>query len=167
MIALGTKVYETRSWAPPRALIGQRIAIHAGKALTGFMPSVPGMRMRWVPTELNQYTGGYDRAEQFPLGCVVCTAVMAAAHHIRGEYSDWRARWGRAGGVTYVRTSLEDAMHAADDPTYKSLYERIPIDGTGDFSAGRWAWRLTDVQRLPEPVPATGRQGFWNWEPAL
>ena len=31
LIANGTKTIETRSWAPPKALIGQRIAIHAGE----------------------------------------------------------------------------------------------------------------------------------------
>jgi len=35
----------------------------------------------------------------------------------------------------------------------------------GDFSAGRWAWRLEDVRRLPMPVPAMGRLGLWEWEP--
>ncbi|MEC0173191.1 hypothetical protein [Paenibacillus graminis] len=23
---------------------------------------------------------------------------------------------------------------------------------------------LTDVQRLPEPIPTKGQQGLWNWE---
>ena len=31
----------------------------------------------------------------------------------------------------------------------------------GDWSRGRWAWRFEDVVRLPEPVPAKGRQGLW------
>ena len=31
LIAVGIKTIETRSWAPPKALIGQRIAIHAAK----------------------------------------------------------------------------------------------------------------------------------------
>ncbi len=30
-VALGLKTYETRSWRPPAALLGQRIAIHAAK----------------------------------------------------------------------------------------------------------------------------------------
>lgn len=33
LIVRGHKSIETRSWAPPEALIGQRIAIHAGKKL--------------------------------------------------------------------------------------------------------------------------------------
>ncbi|HXF63048.1 MAG TPA: hypothetical protein VNK95_15595 [Caldilineaceae bacterium] len=34
----------------------------------------------------------------------------------------------------------------------------------GDYRAGRYAWKLEDVQRLPEPMPATGKQGLWAWE---
>lgn len=35
----------------------------------------------------------------------------------------------------------------------------------GDFSLGRYAWILVNVRRI-EPVPATGRQGLWEWEGA-
>lgn len=35
----------------------------------------------------------------------------------------------------------------------------------GDFTPGRYAWELTNVRRLPEPIPARGQQGLWNWEP--
>ena len=34
----------------------------------------------------------------------------------------------------------------------------------GDYSDGRFAWRLVDVQRLATPVPARGAQGFWRWD---
>lgn len=34
----------------------------------------------------------------------------------------------------------------------------------GDFSPGRWAWRLDNVVRLPEPVPARGSLGLWSCE---
>ncbi|MEK4188066.1 ASCH domain-containing protein [Paenibacillus sp. FSL L8-0494] len=34
----------------------------------------------------------------------------------------------------------------------------------GDFTPGRFAWELADVNQLPEPIPAKGQQGLWNWE---
>ena len=34
----------------------------------------------------------------------------------------------------------------------------------GNFTHGRWAWRLVNVRRLREPVPARGAQGLWDWE---
>lgn len=34
----------------------------------------------------------------------------------------------------------------------------------GDHSPGRFAWSITSMSRLPRPIPAKGRQGFWNWD---
>ena len=33
----------------------------------------------------------------------------------------------------------------------------------GDWTPGRYAWELANVQMLPEPIPAKGKQGLWNW----
>lgn len=33
----------------------------------------------------------------------------------------------------------------------------------GDFTPGRWAWRLENVRRLEQPIPARGKQGLWEW----
>ncbi|MDE2097934.1 MAG: ASCH domain-containing protein [Patescibacteria group bacterium] len=35
----------------------------------------------------------------------------------------------------------------------------------GDYSPGHFAWRLENVRRLPEPIPAKGALGLWQWEP--
>lgn len=32
----------------------------------------------------------------------------------------------------------------------------------GDFSLGRFAWGLADVQVLPTPIPVKGKQGLWT-----
>ena len=32
----------------------------------------------------------------------------------------------------------------------------------GDFTPGRYAWELTDVVKLAQPVPLRGYQGLWN-----
>lgn len=37
----------------------------------------------------------------------------------------------------------------------------------GDYTLGRYAWKLANVQKLPEPIPVKGRQGLWNWEALL
>lgn len=33
----------------------------------------------------------------------------------------------------------------------------------GDFSPGRFAWRLELVEVFEEPIPAKGKQGLWDW----
>jgi hypothetical protein len=34
----------------------------------------------------------------------------------------------------------------------------------GDYSPGRFMWFLANVKLLPEPIPARGAMGLWNWE---
>ena len=34
----------------------------------------------------------------------------------------------------------------------------------GDYSPGRFAWKLHDPRPLPYPIPAKGKQGWWNWD---
>lgn len=33
----------------------------------------------------------------------------------------------------------------------------------GNYEPGRWAWLLGDVVPLPEPIPAKGAIGLWEW----
>jgi hypothetical protein len=40
--------------------------------------------------------------------------------------------------------------------------ECVPHDLFGDYSIGRWAWRLEDVRRVHPHVPAKGKQ-LWGW----
>lgn len=37
----------------------------------------------------------------------------------------------------------------------------------GDFTVGRYAWRLEKPQLFKNPIPASGKQGLWNWEPVF
>lgn len=34
----------------------------------------------------------------------------------------------------------------------------------GDYSPGRWAWVLENPVMFDTPIPAKGKQGWWNWE---
>lgn len=37
----------------------------------------------------------------------------------------------------------------------------------GDYSYGRWAWLLTDINPLVEPVFVRGALGLWEWDEQL
>ncbi len=38
-----------------------------------------------------------------------------------------------------------------------------PERSFGDYTPGRYAWLLADIQPLPELVPARGALGLWEW----
>ena len=40
-----------------------------------------------------------------------------------------------------------------------------PEHSFGDYTPGRFAWMLQNIYRLPDPIPASGRLGLWEWNP--
>jgi activating signal cointegrator 1 len=45
---------------------------------------------------------------------------------------------------------------------------RLAIDSReaafGNYTAGRWAWQISNVRLLEQPVPARGSLGLWKWD---
>ena len=134
LIADGVKAIETRSWRPPEALIGHRIAIHAGKRL------IATHRLnRLTRRAMKKGHGAYWRQE-IPQGAVVCTVRLAWAGRVRGFEKEG-----------YVSLATGPSSLVREDPY-------------GDFGVGRWLWGLEDIEPLDPAVPASGRQGLWNWD---
>ena len=134
LIADGVKTIETRSWRPPQTLIGQRIAIHAGKRLVA---------NHWLngPIRGAMYRGhGEYWRQHIPRGAVVCTARLSSV----GQVLD-----------------LEDDGHVLLGDSPSCLNREDPY---GDFGVGRWLWFLEDIEPVDPPVPARGRQALWNWD---
>ena len=74
LIAAGVKTIETRGWRPPSDLIGQRIAIHAAKAIE--TSDVRGRRRHdRIAAALNDP----EWEKNVPRGAVVCTAILSHA----------------------------------------------------------------------------------------
>ena len=135
LIDLGVKNVETRSWPAPARLVGQRIAIHAGKRLV----RQPGER---IERELRAHWRE-DWRLNMPTSAVVATAVLAGT--ARAEHVDLTNDHAVHDGRTEVGCAAGRG--------------RTPVDPWGDFSAGRWLWFLDDVEALPEPVPAVSPSG--------
>lgn len=153
LIAIGAKPYEFRGWKPPRNLIGQRIAIHAGarpirasevRALVWALRGNPQMANPCLHREIAlpvlervlrsfekspDTLFGTEDAATLPLSHVVCTAVV-------GE--------PKPGDVC----AAEFGMGAGNDS-----------DREGTFN---WGWPMLDVQLVMPPVPARGAQGLWD-----
>ncbi|GGI97786.1 ASCH domain-containing protein [Paenibacillus hunanensis] len=43
-------------------------------------------------------------------------------------------------------------------------YIASPESYYGDFTVGRFAWELTEVEQWNESVEAKGKQGLWEWD---
>jgi len=101
LLIQGPKIHETRSWAPPEALIGQRFVIHAAKKAPG-----PRKSNVYVPLLLERlaYARNVLPYAQ-PLGVALGTAVLVSAYPVEehgpengddrvcGDWSDGRWAW--------------------------------------------------------------------------
>lgn len=71
-------------------------------------------------------------------------------------------------GAVIATSELKDCLKSVDTWTdgyvlEKGVYVYSPEQEFGDFTPGRFAWELSNVQRLTEPITAKGQQGLWNW----
>lgn len=163
LIACGVKVYETRDWAPPRDLIGQRIAIHAAKKVdkdaarlaeeivygqhkSGGFELADKIRASFDGTPI-ELLGAFGEAA-LPAGCVVCTAVIDAAFQV-GE----AAEGTMVPAAKVVRRITSRLMPA---------FFTVRYDDWGNYAPGRWAWLLKDVKPIRPAAAAVGRQGFFD-----
>jgi hypothetical protein len=64
-------------------------------------------------------------------------------------------------GAVVAIARLVDVLPASEVKDEISALER----GYGDYSPGRYAWMLEDIQALPEPIAARGMLGLWSWRP--
>lgn len=180
LIALGVKTIETRSWRAPKALIGERIAIHAGKARPKDVwcsasadPVFPPPLARLYdygkcvdPQESNDGEWWRYRWDG-PLGAVVAVATLADCAPMEAldypEPSDASLLCGTAvylwSDPAWAGYLLHVSRH--EHPSVDTdIADQLPY---GDFQPGRWAWMLSDVDVLAEPIPAKGKQGLWEW----
>ncbi|MBF0326019.1 MAG: hypothetical protein HQL42_13240 [Alphaproteobacteria bacterium] len=155
LIAIGAKPYETRDYPPPAKLIGQRIAIHAAVRPAGKMQASMMRGPHWdIATAITHAlhdAGHLGNWGDLPHGAVLCTAILSGGYQC-GEPS-----------IAYRGLDCWTVHQCASGS--HSINSNIPIDPFGDYSPGRWAWLLRDVQQLPRPVPAKGKQGWWTWSP--
>ena len=139
LIAAGKKTIETRDWKPPAYLLGERIAIHAG-------------RRKPTGGDLRLLKGIQERTELLPLGCVVATATLADTWQV-GHLS-----YAPGGSAKCPAERSRCLAHSND------MSRWVEIDPYGNFAPGRWLWFLADVEPLMVPRRAVGHQRFWEWE---
>jgi len=139
LVAKRYKKIETRSWKAPKELMGQRIAIHAAKAFSKEM-----QELCWTqPFRGILLKNGFNMSfSDMSFGKVVATCRLTACLRIAGE--------DKTKNVAQLETG-----YFVEGNEYHF----------GDYTHGRYAWILEDVQLLEEPILAKGMQKLWNWDP--
>jgi hypothetical protein len=141
LVAIGAKRIETRSWGTSYR---GPLAIHAAKgfpleavALCGQEPFATALLPGYEDTRLWSSGRRALSGPDIPTGAVVATCTLIDCVRI-------------VSGDTARRMFT---LHAA--PEERSF---------GDYTVGRMMWLLGAVVRLPEPIPARGSLGLWEWE---
>lgn len=142
LVALGAKRIETRSWATSYR---GRLLIHAAKGM-GPVGGNRGLNHLvanepfWSVLQAAGCTFGRRAPSGLPFGAIVavCDLVDCVSTGIYSSVQHGSEIWQVPPG----NMSREYAF--------------------GDYSAGRYAWLLADVQALPEPVLCKGALGLWE-----
>lgn len=154
LVAIGAKRIETRSWST--SYRGDLLLIHAGTGL-GPVGGKKGLVMQCarkhflpaldviMPEHLRGIGSPASIAERLPLGAIVAVCELTLVVPVEQV----RSR------KVYECLRLADRVTQSWQITEQEL-------AFGDYSAGRYAWLLADVQALPEPVPCKGALGLWE-----
>lgn len=134
LIALGEKKFETRSW---QTKYRGQLAIHAGKTI-----DMEAYEWSEIRTALLKH--GIQSHEDLPTGVVLATANLIECHKIKTNYFPM---------YDEEKASTESGLLIEGDEYW-----------FGDYDEGRYAWELTNLQVLSEPVPAKGQLSLWEWD---
>lgn len=148
LVCIGAKHIETRSWGTS---FRGRLAIHAAK---GF-PQRARSLCQLEPFRTMLLRGKYFRLDtDLPLGMVIATCRLVNL-----------VRFG-AMPVWIDPSGQEQICEHHSVPGWLRISPFGDTDefALGDYSMGRYAWLLTDVQPLPIPIPAKGALGLWEWD---
>ena len=80
LVMVGAKTIETRSWPPPKGLIGKKLAIHATKKIVQIQEHLYPLYNRGVKNRL-----GEDWTNTLPTGAIVAIATVQKAIQMTTE----------------------------------------------------------------------------------
>ena len=83
----------------------------------------------------------------------------------------WQDRGAFSFGCIVAIANLVDCLPVKALFCLPGVFDEYPRLDTpqerafGNYGRGRHGWVLENVRALKVPIPATGHQGIWNWEP--
>jgi hypothetical protein len=158
LIAVGAKKIETRSWATSyRGLVaihqakglgpvGGRAGLQALCADVPFKHAIYPEILR-VRTDAQGYEWPSWDLDRLPLGCIVAVATLMDC------VITANAAFDPAQGDPWFEARLNGQVWRVPPPE--------PELSFGNYAPGRFAWLLSEVRRLPEPIPHRGALSLW------
>lgn len=173
LIAAGVKWTETRTQPAPKNRLGTRVFIHAGKSrpVDGMILGDGDWKVFRAAVsgdldEVQHYAEGFEGAPASPLrlhyGAIVATAVLTHSIPVLE-----RAPVLGHGGITIDGTEYltYHERGANGEWLHHPISDQHPLGHWREPDHGRirtWAWFLADIQPLIVPIPASGKQGWWQ-----
>jgi activating signal cointegrator 1 len=143
LVAIRAKQIETRSW---NTQYRGKLAIHAGKNTKYVNMKSRDYLCDEEPFYSILMTEMAWKNNPLPLGCIVAVCELVDTKQIDEviSFPACKSYTNVDRKCKYILTDQERAF--------------------GDYSVGRFMWLLDNIQILPEPIPAKGSMGFWEWE---
>lgn len=85
---------------------------------------------------------GIESINQLPTGAVIATVDLIECHKVLANYES------------------QNIAHTTEKVITSKEYPY------GDYTEGRFAWELANLNVLPEPVLAKGQLSLWEWDGA-
>lgn len=137
LVALGEKTIETRSW---KTNYRGPLAIHA----TASMPKLAKELCLTAHFKTALWRNLIITPLELPLGKIIATCNLTECYEILPDTHNYAFYGTSQMGIALHKNSSEYAF--------------------GDYTPGRYAWILKDIEMLSEPILAKGQQGFWNFD---
>lgn len=151
LIIAGAKPYEFRGWRPTRAIIGQRIVIHAAARKID-RDEVSGLY------HIHHFRTADDTIDEAARETCLITekALPVLRRMLIGKNPLPMACGIGTAVVGEPRLGTEIA---------EEFGVRRANDSDRDEHAN-WGWPMLDIEPWPQPIPMRGAQGLWNWPTA-
>jgi hypothetical protein len=160
------KRIENRIWSPPKGMIGQRIAIHAGANIGGATSRAGMVRgveamideahcAGWSPVHIGGGFAVFEKGGK-KTACsldVIKTSAIVATATLAGCRKEHWSQGRRVNGDN------------SDGPRGYIKRNGGPFDlvlALGWQAEGQFHWLLEDVRVLDEPIPMKGKQKLWS-----
>ncbi len=127
------------------------------KALTLTQPWATAIAMGYKPDETRSWRTNYR-------GRLAIHAAKGFPKWAK-EFAAEELAYGRLVNPLPVSVVLCTATLVDCVPTQERVLDISSLAKRyGDYSWGRWAWLLSDIEVLPRPIITKGALGLWEWD---